>query len=113
MKALIWDFDGTLGYRQGGMWGAALLQVIQQDEPTRPISLEQLRPLLQTGFPCQSSGQPHPELSTPEKWWRQVEPIFERALLGNGFDPQRAQKLAKQVRPVYTDPSAWRLFVAW
>ena len=33
VKALIWDFDGTLGYRAGGMFGGALREIIRREAP--------------------------------------------------------------------------------
>ncbi len=110
MKTLLWDFDGTLGFRQGGMWAAALLQTIRQEDPLTPVTMEQLRPFLQSGFPWQNPELPHPEIRTAEQWWQRVEPVFECAMLGNGFDSKQAERLAKRVRPVYTQPEVWRLF---
>jgi hypothetical protein len=40
-KYLIWDFDGTLGYRPGG-WTAALLEVLQREAPTCDVTADQL-----------------------------------------------------------------------
>ena len=33
MKTLIWDFDGTLAYREGGMFGASLIKAILVRRP--------------------------------------------------------------------------------
>ncbi len=107
---LLWDFDGTLAFRRNGMWAAALLQTIRQVQPLSLVTVDQLRTFLQAGFPWQAPDQPHPELRSPEIWWEKLEPVFERAFLGTGIDPSLAHRLAKQVRPVYTDPDEWQLF---
>lgn len=109
MKYLIWDFDGTLGYRVG-MWVAALLDVIRQEEPEYDVPADQLRPYLQAGFPWHTPDQPHLDIKFAEQWWEALDHIFEQAFQGVGFDPPRAQLMAKQVRHVYTNPEHWRLF---
>lgn len=110
MKYLIWDFDGTLGYRQGGMWSAALLEILRQANFERSVSLEQIGPYLQTGFPWHAPDQPHPEIKSPEGWWNALDGLFEQAFLAVGVRPDEARLFAKQVRCVYPDPTSWRLF---
>jgi putative hydrolase of the HAD superfamily len=110
IKTLIWDFDGTLGYREGGMWGAALLEVIQQESPGLGVSMDQVRPHLQSGFPWHASDRPHPDIRSADQWWESLFPVLERALEGVGFEPARARSMAERVRPVYTAPERWRLF---
>jgi putative hydrolase of the HAD superfamily len=110
MKYLIWDFDGTLAYRQGGMWSAALLEILHQEDPACQVSIDQLRPYLQTGFPWHHPHSPHPEIQSADQWWNALDGIFEKAFLGVGIDPVQAKALAKKVRLVYPDPTAWRLY---
>lgn len=31
METVIWDFDGTLGYRSGGRWTASVLEVARRE----------------------------------------------------------------------------------
>ncbi len=109
-KALIWDFDGTLGYRQGGMYSAALLEIIQQNVPGAVVTLDQIRPYLQSGFPWQSPEQPHLEIQKDDQWWERLYPVFERALAGVGLAGPQVVALSRMVRPVYTDLAHWALF---
>ena len=109
-KYLIWDFDGTLGYRIG-MWTETVIDVLQQTIPESNVSREQLRPFLQSGFPWHHPDYPHPEINTSSDWWNSLDSIFERTLMqGAGLEHQQAQILAKQVRNVYPDPTHWRLY---
>ena len=109
-KYLIWDFDGTLGYRTG-MWSGAAMEVLQSVVPESNVSREQLRPFLQNGFPWHQPDQPHPEISTRDEWWNRLDPIFERAFMqGAGLDRQHAQILAQQIRDVYPHPANWHLY---
>ena len=109
-KLLIWDFDGTLAYRRGGMWAAALVEVIQEADPGLPVTEAQLRPYLQAGFPWHSPHLAHPELAPGGVWWRALEPVLEQALEGAGLALGPARQMAARVRDVYVDPGRWRLY---
>jgi HAD superfamily hydrolase (TIGR01549 family) len=110
MKYLIWDFDGTLGYRQDGMWSLVLLEILRQEKPEFYITMEQIRPFLQAGFPWHNPNQPHTEIKSPEQWWNALDKLFEQAFLGIGINSKEVGFLAKQVRRVYPTLTAWRLF---
>ena len=110
MKLLIWDFDGTLGYRQGGMWSASLLQVIQRSQPDSGITSQQISPYMQSGFPWHAPEILHPEVRTADQWWDALFPVFERALAGLGMPEDQVTRLARGVRDAYTDLSAWRAY---
>ena len=62
MKLLIWDFDGTLGYRDSvmepgaGAWTAALLETVQREAPECPATAEELRPYIRVGLPLAHAG---------------------------------------------------------
>jgi putative hydrolase of the HAD superfamily len=108
-KYLIWDFDGTLGYRVGG-WTGALLDILRQEAPLCEVTAEQLRLHLQTGFPWHAPDQPHTAVTSADQWWNALDPIFERAYRAVGISVQRACQITKQVRHFYPHPDAWRLF---
>ena len=110
VKTLIWDFDGTLGYRTGGMFGGALREIIRRQAPTLDVPVEHFRPYLRSGFPWHTPDRPHPEIGSAEQWWDALDPVFERALAGVGLGAHQARALAKQVRHVYPDPERWQLF---
>jgi putative hydrolase of the HAD superfamily len=109
-RTLIWDFDGTLGYREGGAWTASLLEVLDREAPGHGVTLEQLRPFTRSGFPWQAWEAPHPHLAAPEAWWAALLPVFERAYEGVGLDAARARDLARRFRAVYLAPERWRRF---
>jgi putative hydrolase of the HAD superfamily len=83
--------------------------VLRRSQPETPVTLEQIRPYLQSGFPWHAPENPHPGLSADE-WWEELFPIFLRAFRSLGQDPTRARELARGVRPVYTDPAGWQTF---
>lgn len=74
LTTLIWDLDGTLGYRQGGMFGTALLEVVQRAATDVEVTQDQIRPYLQSGFPWHVPERPHVEIASSEQsgveWYR-------------------------------------------
>lgn len=109
MKYLIWDFDGTLGYRTEG-WTAVLTKLAQQDNVVPPFTIEQLRPHLAKGFPWHEYMTPHTQITTADQWWSMVEPLFVEALMECGVDNGHARTLAGQIRHIYPQTEYWRLY---
>jgi putative hydrolase of the HAD superfamily len=110
MNYLIWDFDGTLGYRTEGMWTGVLLEVLRQEAPAFSAQPTQLRPYLQAGFPWHPPYAPHPEVTSGTEWWDRLNVVFERAFKGLGFDALKARLMARRVRDIFPDPTYWRVF---
>ena len=108
-KCLIWDFDGTLGYRVGG-WPGALAQILKQ-YMNHEVDTEVFRPFMRHGFPWQSPTRENPPGRSAEAWWDAVLPVFAEALCGGcQLPPDAATSLAKRMRAVYTDVREWRLY---
>jgi len=110
MKYLIWDFDGTLGYREGGMWTLTLLEIVQRAMPELGVTYDGLKGYLRVGYPWHTPERPHPELAEPDAWWAALDPVFYRALTGVGVHEALIGDMIRDFRPLYTDLSRWRLF---
>lgn len=104
---LIWDFDGTLGYRPG-RWSGTLVQLIKR-HTGKDINIETIRPYMQRGFRWDDHTREHPKLP-PEEWWAELLPNFEEALIGCELSASEARSLAKKMRSAYTDIAEWRIF---
>jgi len=102
---LIWDFDGTLGYRTGG-WSKACVDVLADTVPE--VAVEDVRPHLQEGFPWQTPEEPH-ATSSADDWWEQLYPTFAAAFEANGVPPEHARELARRVRQTYVE-EGWQLY---
>lgn len=110
MQYLIWDFDGTLGYRRG-MWSGTLVEVLRQEMPECPATVEDIRPHLQAGFPWHHPEQSHTAHKTADAWWAALLPVFERAFReGARLGLHDARRLAQHVRAAYVNPNRWHLF---
>lgn len=109
-KVVIWDFDGTLGRRRGGWWGASILEFLDSNQPGHGVTAETLREPLSRGFPWHSHEVPHPHLNPAGRWWRHVGDILTAALESAGYSLRDAEALTHHVRTRFVDLSAWEAF---
>jgi hypothetical protein len=58
-KYLIWDFDGTLGYRSGA-WRGPLAEVLLREIPESKLTAADFRPYLPRGISMAQSGASAP-----------------------------------------------------
>jgi putative hydrolase of the HAD superfamily len=107
-KAILWDFDGTLAWRDG-LWGSALMQALDEQEPGHGVIRDNIRPYLRDGFPWHRPERPHPELCSPEAWWAETEGLIARAFRAVGFETH-ARELAKAAHAAFIDPAGYQLF---
>lgn len=114
---ILWDFDYTLGFRGARVddearhpWGFCLLEQLDLEEPGHGATLDTIRPYLHGCFPWHRHEEPHPQLSDPDAWWKNVEPIFCRAFEAAGLGSERSRDLAARFRHRFVDVSAWALY---
>ena len=108
-KTVFWDFHGTLVDDPGG-WPGALIEVLDRYVPGHGVDKEEVRPFLRDGFPWHRPEKPHQELSSPDAWWENLEPLFAKAYEGVGIQPARSCELAREVRTMYVRPERQKLF---
>ena len=109
MKVLLWDFDGTLGYRDG-MWGGTLVEIVRHTVPRRAVTLEQVRAIPKNGWPWNTPQIPHTHIRSPRQWWDALDPFFAGVLQQLGFEPPLAMRMARQARDVFPELKYWHLF---
>ena len=107
-KYLIWDFDGTLGYREGG-WTGAMVEALRRHAPECEATADHLRPHIQEGFRWHDPHQPY-EIKTADQWWDELSPIFEKAFAAVGIESSLAKRMGREVRFAYIGPQQWRLY---
>ena len=109
-RVVLIDFDGTLAMRPG-LWGACVLELLDELEPGHGIELERLRAGLRGGFPWHRADEPHLELRDPDAWWAPVHELIARVLVEAGLEAERATELARATRQRFCDPTrGWVLF---
>ena len=105
---LLWDFDGTLAYRDG-MWTDTLLSVLQRNNISN-ISKEDIRPLLNIGFTWDSPDSPHKDLFLGKNWWEYYENYFAEVFRIFNIPDSSCKKLSTEVKAEYMDRTKWHLF---
>lgn len=110
MPLLIWDFDDTLGFRDG-KWGAALLDAVRRALPEHPLRLDELRPHILHGFPWHDHHLPHDHIANADAWWKELMiPILARALRDAGVPASHAEGAAMLVREEFPRLERWSLY---
>ncbi|MEH2330122.1 HAD family hydrolase [Nostoc sp.] len=108
MKYLFWDFDNTLGYRQG-MWSETLHSILILNGIYN-IHLEDIRPLLKNVFPWHSPETPHSLLFNEKTWWEYMNEYFVEIYERVGINRNQAIKYAFQVQNEYKNIEKWHLY---
>jgi putative hydrolase of the HAD superfamily len=108
-KVILWDFDGTLAAR-AGKWSACLVETLSSIAPGHPLSIDRVRPSLQSGFPWHSPDKSHVELRTADEWWAALLPLLKRAYLRAGVHEELATLATGAIRENYCDASKWTVF---
>ena len=107
-KYALWDFDGTLAYRDG-MWTDALFCVLQKNR-IENIKKEDIRPFLNIGFSWHSPETPHSEMFCGKKWWEYYEIYFQEIYEKLGINTIVSRKLCKEVKNEYLDCKKWHIY---
>jgi putative hydrolase of the HAD superfamily len=109
MRLLVWDFNGTLGYRDDH-WRGALGDVLAAEAPEFLPLPPQLPAFFRAAFPWRHPETPHPHLNDAAAWWAALEPIFEQTFRALGLDPARARRFSQLVRSHYCAAHRWHLY---
>ncbi|WP_405859014.1 HAD-IA family hydrolase [Streptomyces sp. NBC_01515] len=108
-SVVLWDFDGTLAFRDG-RWRGCLVEALDEVAPGHGVVAADVAPGLRDGFPWHRPESGHPELSTPDAWWGALQPLFVKAYAGAGVEARLAALAASRVRARYIDASRWTVF---
>jgi putative hydrolase of the HAD superfamily len=108
-KAVIWDFDGTLGKRSG-RWSDTLVEILDTESPGHGVTASSLMPGLARGFPWHNPERAHPELADPDIWWEHLLGVLRGALASVGVAGSLADLVLARARFEYTRLDRWSLF---
>jgi putative hydrolase of the HAD superfamily len=108
MRTILWDFDGTLAYRNG-MWTDTLLSVLRKNGHSH-VRKDEIRPYLSIGFAWNSPDTPHAFSFKGKTWWEHHEGYFQEIFRRFGIDGRTALTLAGQVRAEYSEIGKWQSF---
>ncbi|MFP4248985.1 MAG: HAD family hydrolase, partial [Armatimonadota bacterium] len=108
-RVILWDFDGTLAWREG-VWSGALLEALDQHCPGHGFCRDDIHPRIRPGFPWNSPEVEHPHLNRPDRWWAALCGHLAWVFRDLGFDADEAEALAISTRIIYTDATSFALF---
>jgi putative hydrolase of the HAD superfamily len=108
VRAVLWDFDGTIAFRDG-MWSGALLSALDAACPGHGVTRDALRAGLSGGFPWHTPDVGHSHASA-DAWWAALVPLLSGACVSAGVASPDAERAAAALRDVYLDPAAWTVF---
>ena len=106
---IFWDFDRTLAYRPKG-WTDLVAEVLGERSHRSVPPPDEIRPLLQHGYPWHTPETPHPELDSPAKWWARVGNVISEVYVALGCSKGVADEMAAEVRDRYIDPAGYVVY---
>lgn len=104
---MLWDFDGTLAFRDG-LWRSTLSKALQQVAPEPALTAADFPEELAVGFPWNAPDVVRVTRSAAE-WWAAQRPLFLRAYRSAGVDRDTAEKAIAGIPGEYYRPTAWTL----
>lgn len=107
-KIILWDFDGTLGYREGN-WEGAIFELLEFQFHTK-TNYNVVSDMLQRGFPWHQPEKNYVSISNSLGWWDYVKPKFIEIFEALGFGKLEAIKKAEQVSQQYVKPEKWKVY---
>jgi len=108
MCNILWDFDGTLAYRDG-MWSATLLSLLNK-VGINDILIENIRLYLNTGFTWHNYEYSHKELFNGKTWDEYYENYFYEIYIKIGINENISKELSKNVIIEYMDKTKWFIY---
>ncbi|MBN3872191.1 HAD family hydrolase [Nostoc sp. JL33] len=108
MKYLLWDFENTLGYREG-MWSGTLHSILESNG-IQNIKLEDIRPFLNIGFTWHSPDTPHTTFLNGKTWWEYMNEYFAEVYEKVGIGKNDATIFALQVQNEYKNIRKWHIY---
>jgi len=108
-KVIFWDFQGTLAHNEY-MISKAIHRVLNTNEPSSLIDMEDLKKLKIGGMPWQQPEGNYKHLAGRVQWWKYVEEIFKETYKNLGFSEFKAKKYAEETHNELVKPDGFKLY---
>jgi len=108
-KLILWDFDGTLGYRKGN-WEAAIFELTDDKIKKNEETLKMVSNMLQSGFPWHEPQKSFVSIINGTDWWEFVKPRFVAIFRELGYGMEVAIAKAAQIPEQYGKFDKWKLY---
>lgn len=107
---IIWDFDGTLAYREG-MWSQAVVDVVNRNFKQINLVRADISNYLSSGFFWHSPDTAHLHVSNSAMWWEHHYRIFENAIVNaTDLSSDSVRQVLPQIRQEFLDPFSWTVY---
>jgi putative hydrolase of the HAD superfamily len=108
MKYILWDFDGTLAYRDGN-WSGALYSILLNNNIT-DITIDALKPYLTKGFTWHNTEKSNIELFGNKTWWEYYVNNFSNIFIELGVQKDKSKIISKEIKREYMDIAKWHIY---
>ncbi|MDR1466220.1 MAG: HAD hydrolase-like protein [Treponema sp.] len=108
MYNILWDFDGTIAYRDG-MWSGTLFSLLGKN-CIKNIPVENIKPYLNKGFTWHTPEYSHKELFNGKTWNEYYENYFYTIFTKLGIEENIAEQLSKNVIIEYMDKTKRNIY---
>jgi len=108
MKYILWDFDGTLAYRDG-KWSGALYSILLNNGII-DITIDAIKPYLTKGFTWHNTEKSNKELFGNKTWWEYYEDYFSNIFIELGIQKNISEKISKGIKKEYMDITKWHIY---
>ena len=115
MYNILWDFDETLGYREGG-WYDTLYSLLKKNEIEESFG-DKIKLFLSrktnggvTGFTWPNYEKTHEELFMGKTWYEYYENYFYGLFERGGIKEETSKKLSKEMIKEYMDETKWFVY---
>src|SRR3954465_4600724 len=99
-KVILWDFDGTLGYREGN-WEETIFELSADKIVKTKANFNLVSQMLQSGFPWHEPQRSFVAINNSQDWWEYVKPNFVKIFTALGYDRNEAILKSSQVCEQY------------
>ncbi len=108
-KVILWDFDGTLGYREGN-WEEAIFELSSDKVIKNNSNSDLIGQMLQTGFPWHQPQIYFEAQTNGDDWWTYVMPRFIEIFKALGYAQSEAIEKANQIPQQYGKLEKWKIY---
>jgi HAD superfamily hydrolase (TIGR01549 family) len=108
-KIILWDFDGTLGYREGN-WEEAFFELTENEIVKTKENFDIVSNMLQCGFPWHEPKKDFITINNSLDWWEYVKPRFIEIFTALGYDRHESVIKASKVPKQYASLDKWKLY---
>ena len=108
MKAICWDFDGTLVHSHC-LWSGSIWNSIKEAIPDTTITLDDVEPYTADGFTWYTPENDYSDL-VGERWRDHMNNYFKNICISLGMDENIAQAASIRVRAFVKNKENYRLY---